>query len=767
MSAAPSALSSPAPPSAVAASQPHRRDPRPYQIAVLGSLLLYGTLALDLEVGITTVAVLLGTALLSQWLCTRLWRLPRFDPRSALISGLSLCLLLRTGSLWVAALAAVVTIGSKFLLRTGNRHIWNPTNFGLVLLLLLPVEAWVSPGQWGSLAYFAALLIGLGGLVVMRAERSDVTWAFLVSWGGLIFGRALWLGDPIAIPIHQLSHGGLLIFAFLMISDPKTTPSSRAGRIIFAASVAALAGWIQFGLYRPHGLLWSLALCAPLVPMLDRWLPGLAYAWPGASPSSVASPFNHPRPNAEVFAMPMSSHPKSPAPSPSTARVTLLSIVVCLLLFFAAGTASAFCGFYVAKADTSLFNKASKVVLARDGDRTVITMVNDFQGNVDEFAMVVPVPTFLEREQIHVGDRAAIEHLDAYTSPRLVEYFDADPCALQRVFKSSAPTAAMAAQEADGEASRSRSLGVTVEARYSVGEYDIAILSAKESDGLEVWLRENGYRTPRGASRVLASYIRQKMRFFVAKVDVTEQKKLGFSYLRPLQVAYESPKFMLPIRLGTLNAEGPQELFVFALSPEGRIETTNYRTVKLPSDMEIPPFVKDDFSSFYRDMFARQVEKENQKVVFLEYAWDMAWCDPCAADPLSRQELRQLGVFWQTDDQGRAAVSPAQNVFVTRLHVRYTAETFPEDLVFQQTSDRSNFQGRYVLRHPWTGNASCAEAADYRRRLVKRQDLEAQALASLTGWDIGEIRQRIPGIDTPPPKEETSWWKKLWGSGGR
>lgn len=250
-----------------------------------------------------------------------------------------------------------------------------------------------------------------------------------------------------------------------------------------------------------------------------------------------------------------------------------------------------------------------------------------------------------------------------------------------------------------GGDARTKSLGVTIEAQYTVGEYDIKILSAEQRDGLETWLRENGYKPPRGASRVLASYIKQKMRFFVAQVNLEEQSKLGYTYLRPLQVAYESPKFMLPIRLGTLNAKDYQELFVFVLSKEGRVETTNYRTVKIPSNVDIPVYIKDQklFADFYRAMFATSVDKENMRAVFLEYAWDMAWCDPCAADPLNRNELRELGVFWLDagDRPGNQPVrrpSPAQNVYVTRLHLRYTADSFPEDLAFQQTGDRQNFQ---------------------------------------------------------------------------
>ncbi len=196
---------------------------------------------------------------------------------------------------------------------------------------------------------------------------------------------------------------------------------------------------------------------------------------------------------------------------------------------------------------------------------------------------------------------------------------------------------------------------MTIEATYTVGEYDILILSAKESGGLATWLTQNGYKMPQGAAPVLASYLAQNMRFFVAKVNLGEQAKLGFNYLRPLQIAYESPKFMLPIRLGTLNAEGTQELFVFTLTNKGRVETTNYRTVRLPSDVEIPTYVKGDFGKFYTSMFSTQVKKQNMSTVFLEYAWDMAWCDPCAADPLSNDQLRKLGVFWLDGDADAGA----------------------------------------------------------------------------------------------------------------
>ena len=431
-----------------------------------------------------------------------------------------------------------------------------------------------------------------------------------------------------------------------------------------------------------------------------------------------------------------------------------------VLTFAISGTAQAFCGFYVAKADTSLFNQASQVVLVRDGDRTVLTMANDFEGDVRDFAMVIPVPTFIERGQINVTDKSLIDHLDAYTAPRLVEYFDADPCFRYEARLENAMP--MVSQDANALRERAKASGVTIEASYTVGEYDILVLSAKESDGLIDWLNDNGYKIPDGAEKIVGSYLKQDMRFFVAKVNLEEQAKSGSTYLRPIQVAYESPKFMLPIRLGTLNAKGAQDLYVYALTRNGRIETTNYRTVKLPSNTDVPKFVKTDFAEFYRDMFANQVKKQIQKAVFLEYAWDMAWCDPCAADPLSGEQLRKLGVWWVNGGkEGRAAPTGAQDVFVTRLHVRYDQQHFPEDLMFHETGDRQNFQGRYIVHNPFEGTASC-DLSKYQAQLRERREREAQQLANLTGWDIDDIRARIPLLANHKPDEPAPWWASLW-----
>jgi hypothetical protein len=255
-------------------------EPRYYQIGTLALLLLYGSWKLQFDVGAWQIALTLATVLLTQFLCGRAWGLPAFDPKSALISGLSLCLLLRTNSLLLVVVAGVVTIASKFSLRWNGKHLFNPTNFGLVLMMLCSGGgAWVSPGQWGNTVFVGFLVACLGGWVIQRAARTDVTLAFLALYLALVFGRSLWLGEPMAIPLHRLQNGALLLFAFFMISDPKTTPDSRAGRIVFALLVALGAGFVHFKLFRTNGLLWSLAVCSLTVPLIDWLLPGRKYEW--------------------------------------------------------------------------------------------------------------------------------------------------------------------------------------------------------------------------------------------------------------------------------------------------------------------------------------------------------------------------------------------------------------------------------------------------------------------------------------------------------
>ena len=289
------------------------------------------------------------------------------------------------------------------------------------------------------------------------------------------------------------------------------------------------------------------------------------------------------------------------------------------LALSATGASQAFCGFFAGKADASLFNEASQVILVRDGKRTVISMLNDYKGPLTDFALVVPVPQVLEKGQVRIGDKLLFDRLDAYSSPRVAEYFDPDPCPVGRdrmayemrsglLLESEA--AAPAAKMRDD---RAKVLGVTVEASYTVGEYDIVMLSAKQSQGLETWLLENGYSMPTGAAAALKPYVALDMKFFVAKVNLKEQAATGVQYLRPLQFAFESEKFMLPMRLGMINAapSKAQDLIAYVLTKEGRVESANYRTVKLPANENLPPAIKRDFKGFYKAMFDHQASQED------------------------------------------------------------------------------------------------------------------------------------------------------------
>ena len=469
-----------------------------------------------------------------------------------------------------------------------------------------------------------------------------------------------------------------------------------------------------------------------------------------------------------------------------------MKLLICTLLVLSQ-SALAFCGFYVSKADADLFNESSKVIIARDGERTILTMANDYKGDVEDFAMVVPVPTILTEGQIQVGDSAIIDRVDAYSAPRLVEYFDNDPCMMMQRFAAPAMGAAGAAgPQAPAGASalnRAQALGITIEESFSVGEYDILILSAKQSDGLEIWLNENNYRIPEGAADIFKSYIAQGMKFFVAKINLAAFESSGQVFLNPLMMAFETEKMVLPIQLGMINSNGFQDLIIYYLSPRGQAKTTNYRVAKIPANLDLPEYIENDFGNFYTSMFRKAIEREGSNVVMMEYGWDMNWCDPCAADPLSPDELRGAGVFWTADSSGPigrnpigpvpvrppgsgAPMPPIQpmppipqifgptNVYLTRLHLRYNAKTHPEDLQFEVTDNRENFQGRYVLRRPFKGDLTCDAAKGYLANVAERQEREAQQLANITGWDIGEIRAEVSeyALDGEVP----NWWERVF-----
>lgn len=651
---------------------------------------------------------------------------------SALISALGLCLLLKTNHWYISLLAALLTILSKYVFRVHRKHIFNPSAFGIAAVLLFTKEAWLSPGQWGNNAILFFLIITLGTIVVTRVQKLDTSLAFLLAFTGLLYWRQVYiLGWPADYFLHSITNGGLLLFSFFMISDPKTSPNHPVARALWAVAIAATAFYLAAFRWMYNTPVLVLVIAAPLVPLLDKIFSARSFEWTKG-------------------AVTRNNQPNITGMKLKKTKIAALAV----LLAMAAHEASAFCGFYVSKADGTLKNKTSQVIIVHDGDRNVITMFNDFKGNLKDFAMVVPVPVVLQQKDIRVVDQQIFKTLNDYSQPRLVEYYDQNPCSSaeyedKAYFGASRPMSKVVI----GYGSQKKDLGVKVEAKYLVGEYDILILSAKESSGLQVWLTQNGYKIPEGADEVLGPYIKSNLKFFVVKVNEEEKKKLPGNFLRPIQISFSSPKFMLPIRLGMANAEGDQDMLVYAFSKKGRIECTNYRTVALPTGKNIPLFVQNNFAGFYSNLFQHQWKMEGRSVAMLEYAWDVSprnymKCDPCVAAAPSAQDLAQAGVWWisrngnspaDADDDDDNGYSP--NVYFTRLHVRYNRKAFPQDLAFEETGNRENYQARYIITHPAEGGLDCAAGKKYLQDLKERRKDELEMLTYLTGksyndWDI-------------------------------
>jgi hypothetical protein len=384
--------------------------------------------------------------------------------------------------------------------------------------------------------------------------------------------------------------------------------------------------------------------------------------------------------------------------------------------------ARAFCGFYVSGADAKLFNNATQVVLLRDGIRTVLSMANNYQGPPQDFAMVVPVPVVLQKENVKTLKREVFDHVDQLSAPRLVQYWEQDPCQKDRhgggIAKRSA-AAPMAAERAD--AAPGGRPKVRVEAEFAVGEYEVVILSADDSTALDAWLRQNHYKIPDAAEPVLRPYVQTGFKFFVAKVNVAKVRfEKGMATLSPLRFHYDDDRFQLPVRLGLLNSKGTQDLIVQILAKGQRYEAANYPNVAIPTNIELGEAALGSFGAFYVQLFDKTLEKTPRAAV-TEYAWNAGMCDPCPGPALDQGDLNALGgdvvpgglTAWETT--------------LTRLHLRYTKDSLGEDLVFRAApaldgghegggqearttpGKFSQFQGRYVVRHPWQGEITCPD----------------------------------------------------------
>jgi hypothetical protein len=401
-------------------------------------------------------------------------------------------------------------------------------------------------------------------------------------------------------------------------------------------------------------------------------------------------------------------------------RLESLGATLCVLvaLMLTTASADAFCGFYVGGADAKLFNNATIVVMMRDGQRTVLSMQNNYQGPPSNFAMVVPVPVVLQKDSVKTLSNDVFERVDKLAAPRLVEYWETDPCWVQppekeRLIYESAPAFG---------AGGARKGGVKIEAQFSVGEYDIVILSADDSSALATWLKDNQYAIPEGAEPLLRPYVQDGMKFFVAKVDLQKVKmKDGMAMLSPLRFHYDDDKFRLPVRLGLVNSKGTQDLIVHIIGNK-RYEVANYDNVTIPTNIDLDEKAKAQFGAFYAALFDETVAK-NKGAVVTEYAWSTNGCDPCPSPPMSGEDFATLG--------GDAASGlHVTNSTLTRLHARYGKDALGEDLVFKEaepivggretwrtdvakleTGSRKGsvnaFQGRYAIRHAWTGPITC------------------------------------------------------------
>ncbi|NET12301.1 MAG: DUF2330 domain-containing protein [Okeania sp. SIO1H6] len=367
-----------------------------------------------------------------------------------------------------------------------------------------------------------------------------------------------------------------------------------------------------------------------------------------------------------------------------------------------------FCGFFVAKVDAEMFNNRSQVAIAHQDNQTTYSLAFDYKGEPEEFALILPVPVVLKKQDVRVISPKLFQRLDDFTAPRLVVY---------DFFDGNGPRGgARAGGDSNVVIHRQN---VTVLENFTVGEYDIVILSATESNSLESWLRKNQYKIPRGAAKYLQPYINKKLFFFVVRVNLKAQEKLGFQNLRPLQFTVKNyPQIMLPFQLGKINSEDTQNIIVYFLSETGRAEVSNYENVVIPSNFDVPLNIESKFGEFYRELLTSTIQATNKEIAVIEYAWDTGFCDPCNTIPLNSQELNELGMNHE-------------QAFITRLHLQYTKNTYNQDLEFTITSDQTLYQGRYILLPHYYNEGRNDEGTNYFDGKVKIKNPSGKVISEV------------------------------------
>jgi len=254
-------------------------DPRDFQIAFLLAFLVLGVFARDFTVHWDCVSAALLSCVVMQLIADRFWQNPNPSIRSALISAISICLILRANSWMTIGIAGMLAILSKYVLRYKGKHFFNPSNFGIVLVLWLSKDAWVTPGQWGEEVWFAFLFVGAGLLVLRKVGRWDTTAVFLITYAILEASRNLYLGWTWDVFAHRFTSGSLLLFAFFMITDPRVIPDHVSGRIIFAFLVGVLTFVLRNYYFIPTAVFWSLFVLSPVTILLDRFWNATRFQW--------------------------------------------------------------------------------------------------------------------------------------------------------------------------------------------------------------------------------------------------------------------------------------------------------------------------------------------------------------------------------------------------------------------------------------------------------------------------------------------------------
>ena len=487
-------------------------------------------------------------------------------------------------------------------------------------------------------------------------------------------------------------------------------------------------------------------------------------------------------------------------------------VTVCAALGLAALTATpaaAFCGFYVGGAGAEMFNNATQVVLMRHGTTTVLSMENNYQGPPEGFALVVPVPVVVREAQVKTLPREVFAKVDLLGAPRLVEYWEVDPC-----WKPEGESVD-ARSFSQHSTSAPENYGVKIESQFDVDEYKIVILSAKDSTGLDSYLRAAHYKIPAGAAALLRPYVETGSKFFVAKVDPKKVKfEKGQAVLSPLRFFYDSEELMLPIRLGLANSAGVQDLIISVLATS-RYEMANYPNAFIPTNIDVKDEVRTQFGAFYAALFDRTVQ-QHPGAVITEYAWGARGCDPCPGPVLTDEDFVALGedvlpalqapppeppvqlaedeISIDMGDDG----PPRRDWVLTRLHARYGPTGAPKDLVFKvappvegggersrtptglsrgavPAEETNRFQARYIIRHPWTKPTECTDPrrggwgsdpeglSGRRSRVALTAAVDAAAaprgklpLHELVAMDVPElaIQQGVPlspPLPGPPP----------------